>query len=167
VGPLRLIPLTKVLVMSSDASQSILRLTLLACATAAFMVVWTGDSSRTTGRTLAERNRQVFPAHAIARPSRTQLAEKAPRMEKRDKRVDSNLRVAAPRKVEPRDALETLPAGSYRVVFDDGRVEWLTVIDRNGASGGKTPAAVSAMVNGERAHVIRVSTRTGTESAVR
>jgi hypothetical protein len=151
--------------MSSDASQSILRLTLLACATAAFMVVWSGESSRTVGMTLAERNHRIVPTHALSRPQpRTQLAAKPVRAK------------AAPRKTAPvapavtaagggeRLDVNALPAGSYRVVFGDGRVEWLTVIDRNGSPGEAPPTVLSTTVRGEAAHVIRVSERTAMDS---
>ena len=158
--------LTKAVVMSSDASQSILRMTLLACATAAFMVVWAADASQTVGMSLAERNRQVYPAHAMTRPNHTQLAQK-PRVEKPTKVVASSMCIEAARKVELKDSLQSLPGGSYRVVFEDGRVEWLTVIDRNGASSPSQPTVMTTTVNGERAHVIRVSTRAGIESTLR
>jgi hypothetical protein len=152
--------------MSSDASQSILRMTLLACATALFMVVWTGDSSRTVGMTLAERNRQVFPAHAVARSTSPVIATK-PRVQ-HAKVVASSVSVEAAPQValEDSSSLQTLPSGSYRVVFEDGRVEWLTVIDRSGESKSQ-PDVTTMTVHGERAHLIRVSSRGGVESAVR
>lgn len=144
---------TKALAMSSDASQSILRLTLLASATAAFMVVWAGDSSRTLGMSLAERNRQIVPAHSLDRVA-TSIAHRP---------------VAAPKPVaavkqpathpDTQADLQSLPAGSYRVVFGDGRVEWLTVIDRQAEPAGAAPAVLSTTVRGERAHLIRVTDR--------
>jgi hypothetical protein len=152
--------------MSSDASQSILRLTLLACATAAFMVVWAGDSSRTVKMTLAERNRHVYPVHAVAGTMPAQLAKK-PRMQPTAKVVASSMRLEAAGKVELKDSLQTLPGGSYRVVFEDGRVEWLTVIDRQGVARRSQPAVMTTIVNGERAHLIRVSARPASESMLR
>ncbi|HVJ85550.1 MAG TPA: hypothetical protein VM452_07880 [Caulifigura sp.] len=140
--------------MSSDASQSILRLTLLASATAAFMVVWAGDSSRTLGMSLAERNRHIVPAHALDRPA-TSIAHRT---------------VAAPKPVaaiqqpstthpDTQADLQSLPAGSYRVVFGDGRVEWLTVIDRQAEPAKTAPAVLSTTLRGEPAHLIRVTDR--------
>jgi hypothetical protein len=141
-------------------------MTLLACATALFMVVWTGDSSRTVGMTLAERNRQVFPADAVGGPASSVVATK-PRVQQA-KVVASSVSVEAAPQVGLKDSssLQTLPAGSYRVVFEDGRVEWLTVIDRSGESKSQ-PDVTTMTVNGERAHLIRVSSRGGIESAVR
>ena len=141
-------------------------MTLLACATAAFMVVWAGDSSQTVGMTLAERNRQVFPAHALTRPNDTQLAQK-PRVEKPAKVVASSMSIEAAPKAEIKDSLQSLPGGSYRVVFEDGRVEWLTVIDRNSDATLSQPAVLTTTVNSERAHVIRVTARGGIESTLR
>ncbi|QDT53820.1 hypothetical protein Pan44_18440 [Caulifigura coniformis] len=152
--------------MSSDASQSILRMTLLACATAAFMVVWSGDASRTVGMSLAERNRQVAPAHAIANPQAvTQLAAR-PRA-----RVERSSEARPVTTMKPaldaRADVNSLPAGTYRVVFDDGRVEWLTVIDRAGGADLMEPSVMVTMVNGEAAHVIRVTSRPAGGSAIR
>jgi hypothetical protein len=147
--------------MSSDASQSILRMTLLAGATAALMAVWNGDSSRTVGMTLTERNRQVFPAHAVhSGVPRTQLAVRVPQTSKCPPAVASMKPATseAPAGSFPRD-VETLPAGSYRVVFDDGRVEWLTIIDRQRGDANSRPAVLSTTLNGEHAHIIRVSSR--------
>src|SRR5436190_5777648 len=152
--------------MSSDASQSVLRMTLLACATALFMVVWAGDSSRTVGMTLAERHRQVFPAHAVSRPTSTAIAKK-PHRQQPVKVVASSMCVEAAPKVALKDSLQSLPGGSYRVVFEDGRVEWLTVIDRNSDSTPTQPEIMTTTVNGERAHLIRVSSRPGIDSTVR
>jgi hypothetical protein len=142
-------------------------MTLLACATAMFMVVWAGDSSRTVGMTLAERNRQVFPAHAVGRPTSTAIAKK-PHVQQPAKVVASSMCVEAAPKVALKDSssLQTLPGGSYRVVFEDGRVEWLTVIDRNGKSTSQ-PDVMTTTVNGERAHLIRVSSRPGIDSTLR
>jgi len=155
--------------MSSDASQSILRMTVLACATAAFMVVWSGDSSRTVGMLMAERNRQVAPAHAIGKPqASTQLATK-PAPQRTTMRLSSetrSLNVTKPA-TEALVDMSSLPAGKYRVVFGDGRVEWLTVIDRDGSAHATEPAVVATMVNGEAAHVIRVTSRAAGESAIR
>jgi len=139
--------------MSSDATQSILRLTLLASATAAFMVVWNGDSSRTIGMTLAERNQRVVPAHAIGNRNDVQMLARRPI------RIAEpvTVKIATPVVASPADSV-ALPGGRYRVVFEDGRVEWLTVIDRGGMSK-EHPRVISTTVNGERAHVIRVADR--------
>ncbi len=155
--------------MSSDVSQSILRLTLLASATALFMVVWTGDSARTVGMTLAERNREIVPAHAISRDrSPAQLAQI------RSRRVAPQASVAPvqPIKSVPQTAVnagtqgtEALAAGTYRVVYQDGRVEWMTIIDRSGESRTDAPAVIQTTLNGEAAHLIRVANRG--ESTVR
>jgi hypothetical protein len=162
--------LTKALVMSSDASQSILRLTLLACATAAFMVMWAGDSSQTVGMTLAQRNNRVFPAHAVTQPNHTQMAQQ-PQVKKPAKVVASSMQLEATPRAKVVDTTfhtaQPLPGGSYRVVFEDGRVEWLTVIDRNGESTQSPSEVITRTINGERAHLIRVSTRPMFESTLR
>jgi hypothetical protein len=143
-------------------------MTLLACATAVFMVVWVADASQTVGMSLAERNRQVFPAHAVqSRQDHTQLATKTPRTRKAPKVVASSVCIEAAQKVELKDSLQSLPGGSYRVVFEDGRVEWLTVIDRNSASVPSQAAVITTTVNGERAHLIRVSSRGGSDALLR
>lgn len=140
-------------------------MTLLACATAAFMVMWAGDSSRTVGMTLAERNRQVVPAHAVTRSTTTAIAKK-PTM-RPTRVVASSMCIEAAPKVALKDSLQSLPGGSYRVVFEDGRVEWLTVIDRNSESTSQQPEIMTTTVNGERAHLIRVSSRAGMDSTIR
>lgn len=151
--------------MSSDASQSILRLTLLASATAAFMVVWTGDSSRTVGMTLAERNRQIVPAHAIGKPGApTQLARRTPELAKPAVIVTTHMSARRP---ETLSDLQSLAGGSYRLVFADGRVEWLTVIDRTGDAFTATSAVMATTMNGQPVHVIRVTDRPTSDSALR
>ncbi len=149
--------------MSSDASQSILRLTLLACATATFMVVWSGDTSRTVGLTLAERNREIVPAHAIGRTApRVQLAQRPVRVA-----PAAAAKPARPAAAERSAAdVHTLPGGTYRVVFADGRAEWLTVIDRAGAPAA-APGVMSTVINGQPAHVIRVTARATDDSRLR
>ena len=149
--------------MSSDATQSILRLTLLASAIAAFMVVWAGDNAQTVGMTLAERNQSIVPAHALDRRiDSTSLAHrpmpaKAPvlAIAKTPKAATQSARVSQSRVENFRE----LPAGSYRVVFADGRTEWLTVVDKNATDVIAAPAVVTTEINGETAHLIRVTGR--------
>ena len=123
------------------------------------MVVWTGDSSRTVGMTLAERNQRIIPAHSIGRPEIQFAARQLPRTQPA---VDLQRPQVARR--ESHSDLKSLPGGSYRVVFGDGRVEWLTVIDRNGEQS-TAPPVVTTTVRGERAHVIRVTERAMDEAA--
>lgn len=160
--------------MSSDATQSALRLTLLASAIAAFMVVWAGDSAQTVGLTLAERNQSIVPAHAVDRRiqatslARRPAAVKPPAVaalkpSSAKQSVRASLR---PSQVEVENFRE-LPAGSYRVIFADGRAEWLTVVDKNAAEVTAAPAIVTTTINGETAHLIRVTARPAMDAVVR
>jgi len=158
----------KAIVMASDASQSILRMTLLALAVAAFMVVWAGDSGQTVGMTLAERNRRVTPGYAIAsRHPRGDMRQKTARAPRIPNWTDATTAVPPTSHVEAGHPLNSLPGGSYRIVFDDGRVEWLTVIDRAAGPASPAPGVLTTTVNGQRAHLIRVSSRGGAESPLR
>ncbi|MBX3442623.1 MAG: hypothetical protein KF774_09450 [Planctomyces sp.] len=133
----------------SDNSQAALRTIILFGMTAAFVALWSADARSTTAMTLAERTRRIVPAHARGEARSLARATQQP-----------NPTTAGDRRPTIVAPLEELPGGAYRVVFGDGRVEWLTVVRGQGA----TPAvAVGGVIvttlNAERVHAIRVSER--------
>jgi hypothetical protein len=153
----------------SDQSQSLLRVIMLAAMTAGFAAVWNGDAAQTKGMSLAQRNRVTYPAHGIARSS--QPASRPVAMARASRPMTRRMIAEPARTVtasKPTVATANdLPAGTYRVVHIDGRVEWLTVIDRSDASTGAAPAVIATTLSGQPVHLIRVTEHTAINGMVR
>lgn len=153
----------------SDTSQSILRVTVLGGMMAGFMALWSADSSATRGMLLAERNRRVVPAHALGRPDRALAASRRSIHEGADRSRVVQYGPAVGLGTQARPATvnaDQLAGGTYRVIYADGRVEWMTVIDRaqqNETVEGTT--VISTTVGGQPAWLIRVTS--SAESQVR
>jgi hypothetical protein len=149
----------------SDQSQSLLRVIMLAAMTAGFAAVWNGDAAQTKGMSLAQRNRFTFPAHGIARSSQpttrpTAMARTSRPMTRRmigePARTDTASKTAVA-------SANDLPAGTYRVVHMDGRVEWLTVVDRLSTGTSTAPAVIATTLGGQPVHLIRVTEQAAAE----
>jgi len=156
----------------SETSQSIFRATLLAAITAMFVAVWSADSSQSRGLTLARRNQLIVPAHAMG-SAKDAAALAALRPTARRAIAHANHSGAAsvhrPTIVDATSVLEELPPGAYRVVYGDGRVEWLRVIDRGGNSIAATTEArvVKTSLGGQPVHLIRIADEEPTAEVLR
>jgi hypothetical protein len=152
----------------SDQSQSLLRVIMLAAMTAGFAALWNGDAAQTKGMSLAQRNRVTFPAHGLARSGQpmtrpTAMVRASRPMTRR--MIAEPARTVAASKPAVATTANDLPAGTYRVVHMDGRVEWLTVIDRSNSSLAPAPAVIATTLGGQPVHLIRVTEQAATESA--
>jgi hypothetical protein len=144
----------------SETSQSIFRATLLAAITAMFVAVWSADSSQSRGLTLARRNQLIVPAHAMgsAKDAAALIALRPPthRAIARTNRPGAGA-VHRPSIVDATSALDELSPGAYRVVYGDGRVEWLRVIDRGGNGIATGAGVVKTSLGGQAVHLIRIA----------
>jgi hypothetical protein len=151
----------------SDQSQSLLRVIMLAAMTAGFAAVWNGDAAQTKGMSLAQRNRVVFPAHGLAgsqQPTTQPIAMARTTRPMTRRMIAEPARTIAASKPAVATTANDLPAGTYRVVHMDGRVEWLTVIDRSNSSPVSAPAVIATSLGGQPVHLIRVTEQAATES---
>jgi hypothetical protein len=144
----------------SETSQSIFRATLLAAITAMFVAVWSADSSQSHGLTLARRNQLIVPAHAMgsAKDAAALAALRPPthRAIARANRSGAGA-VHRPSIVDATSVLDELSPGAYRVVYGDGRVEWLRVIDRDGNGIATGAGVVKTSLGGQAVHLIRIA----------